>query len=215
MWLNPQTGVVYRQIAAIRAAHPHTSLPAVPSDECLAWLGLVPVMLMGPPAYDPLREDLTETAPIETEGSWVQMWQVTAKTPIAVEEALTARREELHAARRAARTVAETGGFWFNGHPVDSDRDSIQRLNNAATTAITASLASAPFATTWKCADDYEMLLDASGIMALQAALSAHGQACHERSQALGALIDDSQADFSAVAAEMGSGWPKDQRVKG
>ena len=141
--------------------------------------------------------------------------KITAKTPIAVEEALTARREELHAARRAARTVAETGGFWFNGHRGDSDRDSIQRLNNAATTAITASLASAPFATTWKCADDYEMLLDASGIMALQAALSAHGQACHERSQALGALIDDSQADFSAVAAEMGSGWPKDQRVKG
>lgn len=208
MWLNPQTGVVYRQIAAIRAAHHHTSLPAVPSDECLAWLGLVPVMLTDPPAYDPLREDLTETAPVETEGAWVQAWQVTAKTPLAVEEALTALREELHAARRAARTAAETGGFWFAGHPVDSDRDSILRLNNAATTAITASLASAPFATTWKCADDYEMLLDASGIMALQAALSAHGQACHERSQALGALIDDSQADFSAVAAEMSGGWP-------
>ena len=111
MWLNPQTGVVYRQIAAIRAAHPHTSLPAVPSDECLAWLGLVPVMLMGPPAYDPLREDLTETAPIETEGSWVQMWQVTAAAPEAVAERLALRRADMTCTPRQARLALQQAGL--------------------------------------------------------------------------------------------------------
>jgi hypothetical protein len=208
MWINPQTGIVYRQVAAIRAAHPNTSMPAVPSDECLAWFGLVPVMRTDPPAYDPLREDLTEEAPIEIEGSWVQTWLVAAKTLIAVEAALTARRLELHTARRAARTRAETVGFSYNGHPFDSDRDSILRIANAATTALTATLLEAPFATEWHCADGYDMPMDAAGVMAMQGALAAHGQACHDRSGALRAMIDAPDADLDALAVEIKTGWP-------
>jgi carotenoid cleavage dioxygenase-like enzyme len=139
---------------------------------------------------------------------WTQQWAVQALSPEEVAAYAATKRAELHVARREARTVAETGGFTFSGHPVDSDRDSILRINNAATTAITASLTASPFATVWKCGDDYEMSLDAAGVMALQAALSAHGQACHDRSNALCALIDDPQADLHAVAAEMGCGWP-------
>lgn len=117
-------------------------------------------------------------------------------------------RSPLHVKRHEARTKAETSGFVFNGHPVDSDRDSILRIGNAATTALTASLSSVPFCTTWTCADEYQMDLDAAGVMALQAALSAHGLACHLRSQELKAMIDAPEADLDAVALLIDTGWP-------
>jgi hypothetical protein len=117
-------------------------------------------------------------------------------------------RERLHAARRAARTAAETSGFVYNGHPFDSDRDSILRIANAATTALTANLVGAPFATEWHCADGYDMPLDAAGVMAMQGALAAHGQACHDRSSALRAMIEDPEADLDALAEEIKTGWP-------
>ena len=118
------------------------------------------------------------------------------------------RRLELHKARRAARTAAETGGFIFDGHPFDSDRDSILRIANAATTALTATLVMAPFATEWHCADGYDMPLDAAGVMSMQSALAAHGQACHDRSSALRAMIDAPDADLDAMAEEIKTGWP-------
>jgi hypothetical protein len=117
-------------------------------------------------------------------------------------------RYPLHRQRHAARTKAETGGFIFNGHPIDSDRDSILRIGNAATTALTSQLTGTPFATTWTCADEYQMSLDAAGVMALQAALSAHGLACHLRSQELKALIDAPDADLDALADVISIGWP-------
>jgi hypothetical protein len=114
----------------------------------------------------------------------------------------------LHDARRAARTAAETSGFVFNGHLFDSDRDSILRIANAATTALTANLVGAPFATEWHCADGYDMPLDAEGVMNMQSALAAHGQACHDRSSALRAMIDAPDADLDALASEIKTGWP-------
>ncbi len=115
---------------------------------------------------------------------------------------------ELHQLRQFFRTQAETGGFVFNGHPIDSDRDSILRIGNAATTALTAQLTGTSFSTEWACADEYQMPLDAAGVMALQAALSAHGLACHLRSQELKALIDAPDADLDALAGVISTGWP-------
>jgi hypothetical protein len=137
--------------------------------------------------------------------SWLSAGNI-PDPPIAEHRAII--RERLHAARREARTRAETSGFIFNGHPFDSDRDSILRIANAATTALTANLVGAPFATAWHCADGYDMPLDAAGVMAMQGALAAHGQACHDRSSALRAMIEDPAADLDALAAEIKSGWP-------
>jgi hypothetical protein len=117
-------------------------------------------------------------------------------------------RNPLHQARRTARTAAETSGFVFNGHPFDSDRDSILRIANAATTALTANLVGAPFATEWHCADGYDMPMDAAGVMAMQGALAAHGQACHDRSSVLRAMIEAPEADLDALAEEIKTGWP-------
>jgi len=144
-------------------------------------------------------------------GSIITIWESDSPPPTAPEidaARLILRRNRLHAARRAARTNAETGGFVFADHAVDSDRDSILRIGNAATTALTASISQAPFATVWTCADEYQMELDAAGVMALQAALSAHGIACHLRSQELKALIDAPDADLDAVGLLIDTGWP-------
>jgi hypothetical protein len=144
-------------------------------------------------------------------GEEITLWQSDLPRPTAADLAAAVdplRRLELHAARRAARTAAETSGFIFNGHLFDSDRDSILRIANAATTALTASLVGAPFATEWHCADGYNMPLDAAGVMSMQGALAAHGQACHVRSSALRAMIDAPDADLDALAEEIKTGWP-------
>ena len=144
-------------------------------------------------------------------GGVITYWGSNQPPPDAAVIAATRRdleREHWHKIRRAARTEAETNGFIFNGHPFDSDRDSILRIANAATTALTATLLEAPFATEWHCADGYDMPLDAAGVMAMQGALAAHGQACHDRSSVLRALIEEPEADLDALAEEIKTGWP-------
>lgn len=195
-------------LESLRTDHPGTSFPAEPSPALYAEFGVYPVQATDLPPHNPAAQVVAEAPPAQVAGHWTQQWTVTAKTPEAIAAYAAERRAALHEARRAARTAAETAGFWFAGHPVDSDRDSILRISNAAVTAITATLTAAPFATVWKCGDDYEMALDAAGVMALQASLAAHGQACHNRSTALGALIDDAAADLDAVAAALHTGWP-------
>jgi hypothetical protein len=114
-------------------------------------------------------------------------------------------RARLHQERRDARTRDEMSGFMFNGHPLDSDRDSILRIVNAAATALTAVILNQPYAVEWMCADNYEMPLDAHGVLGMQAALAAHGAACHTASQDLKARVDEASdlAALEVIAAEI------------
>lgn len=183
-----------------RADHPNVSFP-------FGWLGGVVsgteyavVTPVDAPSVDGDVQVCAEGAPELSGGAWRQSWVVSARP---ADEA----RERLHAKRRAARTRAELAGFVFDGHLIDSDRDSVMRISNAATTALAATITGASFETVWDCADGYEMPLNASGVTALQAALSAHGQACHDRSMALKALID-SETDLLAASAAITEGWP-------
>ncbi len=114
-------------------------------------------------------------------------------------------REAAHNQRREVRTRAETSGFLFNGHLLDSDRDSILRIVNAAAAASTALMTGADFSTTWSCADGYQMPLDAQGVLTMQAALAHHGQACHNRNMALKGEIEAAE-DASSV--DVSAGWP-------
>jgi hypothetical protein len=52
------------------------------------------------------------------------------------------------------------------------------------------------------------MPLDAAGVMAMQGALAAHGQACHDRSSVLRTMIKEPEADLDALAEEIRTGWP-------
>jgi hypothetical protein len=167
--------------------------------------------MIKPPRFSALLRLCRPGAKFVVVGDHITEWD--ADTPPPSDTELNAalmdwRRSYLHDARRAARTAAETSGFVYNGHPFDSDRDSILRIANAATTALTANLVGAPFATEWHCADGYDMPLDAAGVMSMQGALAAHGQACHDRSSALRDMIEDPEADLDALAEEIKTGWP-------
>ena len=120
------------------------------------------------------------------------------------------RRLKLHERRRARRTQAETAGFPFRERRIDSDPDSVLRITQATLVASQALLASQHFNVDWVCADDSLLNLDAAGMQAMQAALTAHGLACHNRSQALRAALDDARdsSGLAAVAAAIEAGWP-------
>lgn len=113
-----------------------------------------------------------------------------------------------HDLRRARRIEAELAGFHFAGHPIDSDRDSILRIANAAASAISALLNQRPWATAWRCADEHDLLLDAAGMLALQGALAMHGQQCHATSTAIAAQIEAADSVGSVEAIDLTAGWP-------
>jgi hypothetical protein len=133
-----------------------------------------------------------------------------AEYAAALADEIAARCVALHERRRARRTEAETGGFLFRDHLIDSDRDSIQRIAQAVAAAGQSLWGGVPYAVPWTCADDSELALDAAGMLAMQTALAEHGALCHARSRALRAAIDgaDTLADLATVALEMETGWP-------
>lgn len=89
------------------------------------------------------------------------------------------------AAINAERVRREQGGFAFNGKTFDSDQNAYNRISAAAQTALTTMVAQQPFPTvTWTCADNTTMDLDAAGVVAMQAALVAHGLVLHGKAQA-------------------------------
>jgi hypothetical protein len=191
----------------LRGDFPQISFPAHATADLLAEYGIYPVTTVPAPDYDRLTQVRVELPPAEIDGVWTQQWAVRDKTM----EELVAVRDSLHDQRRTARTNAEMAGFVFQGKRIDSDRDSILRITQAALLASQALAASQPFAVEWVCADDSVLELDAAGMLAMQAALTAHGLACHNRSQALRDLID-AATDGSALSAAVNAiatGWPE------
>lgn len=207
MWINTASLAVYRTHAEIRAAFPNTSFPSVISEVAIQSAGLTPLVITVPPAHDPVYQAVEEQPPAEIDGVWTQQWAVRDLDSAELE----AVRADLHEQRRNARTDAEMAGFIFQDKRIDSDRDSILRITQAALLASQALAAGQPFAVEWVCADDTVLELDSAGMLAMQAALTAHGLACHNRSQVLRELID-AAADgpaLSAVANVITTGWPE------
>lgn len=191
----------------LRSDFPQVSFPAHPTAEMLAQYGIFPVQTVPAPEYYRLTQVRAELPPAEIDGVWTQQWVVRDKTM----EELVAVRDSLHDQRRTARTNAEMAGFVFQGKRIDSDRDSILRITQAALLASQALAAEQPFGVEWVCADDSVLELDAAGMLAMQQVLTLHGLACHNRSQVLRELID-AAADgpaLSAVANAITTGWPE------
>lgn len=206
-YINTTTGVYPYRVAMLRRDYPQTSFPSQPTDALLAEFGVYPVARADRPDHDPIHQVVAEQPPALVDGVWTQQWEVRDLTA----PELAVMREQLHRDRRARRTQAETGGFTFGARRIDSDRDSVLRLTQAALVASQALAADQPFAVEWVCADDSVLPLDAAGMLAMQAAITAHGLACHNRSQALRTLIDgapDGPA-LSAAANAIATGWPE------
>lgn len=206
MWFNINTQAVYRSHAEIRAAFANTSFPSELHDAVLLDFGVCALLPSPIPAHDPLIQVCAESPPAEVDGVWTQQWEVRDKTA----EELAAVRNSLHEQRRNARTDAEKAGFLFQDKRIDSDRDSILRITQAALLASQSLAAEQPFGVEWVCADDSVLGLDAAGMLGMQQALTLHGLACHNRAQALRDLIDAASdgPSLSLAAADLVTGWP-------
>lgn len=194
-------------IKQLRRDNPQVSFPDQMPEALLAEYGVYPVQTVPAPRYDSLVQVCAELPPAEVDGVWTQQWGVRDKTA----EELAQVREQLHTQRRNARTAAEMDGFNFQGKRIDSDRDSILRVTQAALLASQAIAVDQPFAVEWVCADDTVLELDAAGMLGMQQALTLHGLACHNRSQELRAQIDAAEDGpaLSATANAMATGWPE------
>jgi hypothetical protein len=144
-----------------------------------------------PPGFACIIDPPPQVCPgwIYSEGEW----SLPPKPTVSIE----ALRFAAHALRSERRTQAELAGFTYASHTLDSDRDSILRIANAAASAISSIIGQQPWGVLWRCADEVDMPLDASGMLALQGALALHGQACHTVSQEIGAEIEAAETAYA------------------
>lgn len=112
-----------------------------------------------------------------------------------LEQAKERKKQEINAACEAAID----GGFFYDGHTYDSDQRSQTNIIGTAN-AVTAGVP-LPSGFTWRTADNQNVPMDGSGIIALGAALLAHIPAQYQRSWQLKAQVDaaDTQADLDAI----------------
>jgi hypothetical protein len=89
-------------VAQLRADNPQVSFPQNIPDTTLAEYGVYPLQSADQPAYDPLTQDLSDGAPVQQGGQWVQTWVVTQASP----EAIAQRQAEHTAQLQAQRAEA-------------------------------------------------------------------------------------------------------------
>lgn len=121
---------------------------------------------------------------------------------------LEARRTLLRTRVNAERDQLEAAGFPHAGLWFQSDERSVARLNSTALTASAALMAGqSPAFPDWLAADNTPLPVDAMGVLALQASLTMHAGALHQRARAIKAQIEAAQ-DFAQLAAVDTGGWP-------
>lgn len=65
-------------IQRMKQDNPNVSFPSVLTDEILASYGVMPLTIIPIPDYDPLTHRVTQDAPVEINGAWVQAWSLEA-----------------------------------------------------------------------------------------------------------------------------------------
>lgn len=137
-----------------------------------------------------LLEPVFETQ--EEEDDYVEMWMNTRRTDIM--PALADRRWQ-----------AEVGGTTVGGIPVSTDRESQSKLTAAFVQADKNPAFNIP---NWKVAPGTFVTLDATTIIALGNAVTAHVQACFDREAELCNEILNAVDDVDLAAIDINSGWP-------
>lgn len=127
---------------------------------------------------------------------------------VAAHDPLIGVKNDRCAAVNAKRDALQLSGFPFSGKWIDSHGNAVLRINVAVQAAIAAKVAGVPFAVSWTCADNSEMPLNADAMLAMNAALAAHGAAIHNAArghkQAIGALTTAEAVQAYNIEA----GWP-------
>jgi hypothetical protein len=112
--------------------------------------------------------------------------------------------EALKAARRLEfnrlRETTFAAGVQFNNKLIETDSDSVSKLNGAVTMALIAKSAGQPFNIDWTCADDSTISLGADDIIALGMAVGNYADQLHQRTRVAKAALDAAET-AGAVAA--------------
>lgn len=117
---------------------------------------------------------------------------------------------ELLAQVNAKRDELETLGFPYAGLWFQSDERSVARINSTALTASAALMAGqSPAFPDWLAADNTPLQVDAAGVLALQAALTAHAGALHQHARLLKDQVAAAQSVEDLAAIDISSGWPE------
>lgn len=106
---------------------------------------------------------------------------IAATTPLPLPDIQAKSRAQIIAARNAEIT----GGFTYQGKPIDSDRDSVMSITGAGVAALAAKLAGLPYSVTWTCADDSTLVLDADGVLGMVVMLAQFADAQHAKARTL------------------------------
>lgn len=102
---------------------------------------------------------------------------------------------------KRSRSVAEFGGFTWDGSGFDSDPKSQSRIQGASQLATLSVINGQSFSVEWTLADNTVRALSASDVIAVGVAMGAHIATAHETGRALRAAIDASttQEEVEAV----------------
>lgn len=88
------------------------------------------------------------------------------------------------------RDLLEKQGFEYLGKTMDSDLQSVIRINTIANSAFKSIQDETPFLITWTCADNSTVDLDAFGMIGMPEALAIHANALHVRVRDLKDQVD-------------------------
>ncbi len=116
-------------------------------------------------------------------------------------------RQRLHSALNAERLKREHAGFPYRGKRIDSNPASVTRITSAVLAAMAAKTLGAPYQSSWTCADNTEIVLDAAGVIGMQGALNHYLQQLHTYCRRCKEAW--ANQDFAALSAvDVRIGWP-------
>jgi len=105
MYVLVQGGVARSySVTDLRRDNPQTSFPKTPGEALLAEWGIFPLKRTEQPAANPTK-NITEGAPAQQAGEWVQTWVITAATPAEVMQRAAQQAEQVSQQRQAAYVV--------------------------------------------------------------------------------------------------------------
>lgn len=105
MWINKNTNEVFKMHSEIRSAFKGISLPPELTDEVLASIGLSPITQIPKPKHD-FTKNVTEGTPVQQNGVWTQVWNVTDASSEEIAERIELQAESVREERD--KRLAET-----------------------------------------------------------------------------------------------------------
>lgn len=108
------------------------------------------------------------------------------------------------AALASMRFAIETGGMFFNGVPIRTDRETCGIITAAYVSAMNDPAYTVP---NWKVADGVFIILDAPTILALSTAVRAHIQSAFDHEAEISAQITAAETQEALDAIDIAAGW--------